>query len=241
MQKHLERLDVLQYRLYADGSRSLLVVLQGLDASGKDGTIRHIFSGTDPQGTTVSRFVEPTPEELAHDFLWRVHERTPPKGELAIFNRSHYEDVLVARVRKLVTEAVWSKRYAQINDFENVLSQNGTRILKFYLHISPEEQLARFKQRLDDPERNWKISESDYADRKLWPQYIEAYEQALSKTSTDHAPWFVVPANHKWFRNLAISKIVTDALGDMKLKLPRPRVDLKEIRRKYHSAASEKP
>jgi PPK2 family polyphosphate:nucleotide phosphotransferase len=236
LQEQLERLEALQYLLYADASRSLLVVLQGLDASGKDGTVRHIFSGMNPQGTSVFAFKEPTPQELAHDFLWRVHKHTPGKGEVVIFNRSHYEDVLVARVHRLVPESVWSKRYALINDFESMLVESGTCILKFYLHISPQEQLARFKQRLDDKMRNWKISESDYSERKLWPQYVEAYDEALSRTSTKHAPWFVIPADHKWFRNLAISKVVADAMDDMKLKLPPARVDLRDIRRKYHSA-----
>jgi PPK2 family polyphosphate:nucleotide phosphotransferase len=235
----LERLDALQNLLYADASRSLLVVLQGLDAAGKDGTVRHIFRGMNPQGSAAFSFKEPTARELAHDFLWRVHKRTPQKGEVVVFNRSHYEDVLIVRVHELVPKSVWSKRYALINDFERTLVESGTQILKFYLHISPAEQLARFKQRLDDKASNWKIAESDYSERKLWPQYIEAYEEALSRTSTEHAPWFVVPANHKWFRNLAISRIVADALEGMKLKLPAPRVDLREIRRKYHSAEAE--
>jgi len=236
----LERLDALQNQLYADATRSLLVVLQGLDAAGKDGTVRHIFRGMDPQGISVFSFKEPTARELAHDFLWRVHKRTPQKGEVVVFNRSHYEDVLVVRVHELVPESVWSKRYALINDFESNLVESGTRILKFFLHISPEEQLSRFKERLEDKTRNWKISESDYSERKLWPQYIEAYDEALSRTSTEHAPWFVIPANHKWFRNLAISRIIADALEGMNLKLPAPRVDLREIRRKYHSAEAER-
>ena len=236
----MERLDALQNLLYADATRSLLVVLQGLDAAGKDGTVRHIFRGMDPQGISVFSFKEPTARELAHDFLWRVHKRTPQKGEVVVFNRSHYEDVLVVRVHELVPESVWSKRYALINDFESNLVESGTRILKFFLHISPEEQLSRFKERLEDKTRNWKISESDYSERKLWPQYIEAYDEALSRTSTEHAPWFVIPANHKWFRNLAISRIIADALEGMNLKLPAPRVDLREIRRKYHSAEAER-
>jgi PPK2 family polyphosphate:nucleotide phosphotransferase len=176
IQKHIERMDKLQYLLYADGSQSLLVVLQALDAAGKDGTIRHVFSGMDPQGTFVYGFKQPSKEEAAHDFLWRAHQRTPGKGEVVVFNRSHYEDVLVVRVHKLVGEAVWSKRYDLINDFEKMLIQNGTTILKFFLHISPEEQLSRFQQRLDDPARHWKISESDYSERELWPKYVDAYE-----------------------------------------------------------------
>ncbi len=236
---NLERLQKAQYSLYADASKSLLIVLQGLDAAGKDGVIRHLFTGVNPEGTTVSGFKQPTAIELAHDFLWRVHKKTPGKGEIAIFNRSHYEDVLVVRVHNLVPKAVWSKRYDQINAFEKLLSDNGTRILKFYLHISPDEQLARFEKRLDDPDRQWKISESDYSERKFWPQYIEAYEDALSLTSTKHAPWFVIPSNHKWFRDLAISQIVVDTMDEMGLKLPPARVDIDAIRRKYHTAKAK--
>ena len=240
IQAHIERMDKLQYLLYADGSQSLLVVLQALDAAGKDGVVRHVFSGMNPQGTFVFGFKQPSKEEAAHDFLWRVHSRTPAKGEVVIFNRSHYEDVLVVRVHKLVPRSVWSKRYDLINDFETMLSQNGTTILKFFLHISPEEQLARFKQRLDDPSRNWKISESDYSERELWPQYVEAYENAMALTSTKHAPWYVIPANHKWFRNLAVSQIIADTMDDMGLKLPPTHVDIADIRRKYHAAARER-
>jgi PPK2 family polyphosphate:nucleotide phosphotransferase len=234
--EQVARMERLQYRLYADASQSLLVVLQGLDAAGKDGTIRHLFSGMNPQGVSVFAFKKPTEPELEHDFLWRVHRHAPGNGEVVIYNRSHYEDVLVARVHKLVARQVWSKRYDLINAFEQMLAENRTRILKFYLHISPGEQLARFKQRLDDPARHWKISESDYSERALWPQYIEAYQDALAATSTSWAPWFVIPADHKWFRNLAISQIVADAMDDMGLKLPPPHVDLTEIRRKYHAA-----
>ncbi len=239
IQANVERMDKLQYLLYADGNKSLLVVLQALDAAGKDGVIRHLFSGMNPQGTSVFGFKQPSRDEAAHDFLWRAHLRTPGKGEVVVFNRSYYEDVLVVRVHKLVPESVWSKRYDLINDFEQMLSQNGTTILKFYLHISPEEQLARFKQRLDDPSRNWKISESDYSERELWPQYIEAYEDAMAATSSKQAPWYVIPSNHKWFRNLAISQIVSDTINEMGLKLPPARVDIADIRRKYHAAAAE--
>jgi PPK2 family polyphosphate:nucleotide phosphotransferase len=237
--RHVGRMDQLQYLLYADGDQSLLVVLQALDAGGKDGVVRHLFSSMNPQGTTSVGFKQPSKLEAAHDFLWRAHQRAPGKGELVIFNRSHYEDVLVVRVHKLVPKSVWSKRYALINDFEKMLSSNGTRIIKFFLHISPEEQLARFKARLDDPSRHWKISESDYSERELWPEYISAFEDALEKTSTRHAPWFVIPSNHKWFRNLAISQIVADTLEEMDLKLPPTQVDIKDIRRKYHVAAGE--
>jgi PPK2 family polyphosphate:nucleotide phosphotransferase len=237
--RNLERLRKAQYRLYADASQSLLIVLQGLDASGKDGVIRHLFSGMNPLGTKAVRFDEPSAGELSHDFLWRIHAKVPAKGEIVIFNRSHYEDVLVARVQKLVPEEVWSKRYGMINDFEKLLHRNGTRILKFYLHISKSEQLARFKQRLDDPARHWKISEADYTDRELWPDYMKAYEDALSLTSTKRAPWFIIPSNHKWFRNLAISQIVADTIDRMGLKLPPARANLDAIRRKYHAAEAD--
>ncbi len=237
--KHLERMQKLQYLLYADGRQSLLVVLQALDAAGKDGVVRHAFSGMNPQGTCVFGFKQPSKEEAAHDFLWRAHLRTPAKGQVVIFNRSHYEDVLVVRVHDLVAESVWSKRYDLINDFEKMLSASGTHIVKFYLHISPEEQLSRFAQRLDDPARNWKISESDYSERKLWPQYVEAYEDAMELTSTKRAPWYVIPANHKWFRDLAVSQIIADTMDEMGLKLPPAQVNLADIRRKYHAAVRE--
>jgi PPK2 family polyphosphate:nucleotide phosphotransferase len=237
--KHVARMDRLQYLLYADGDQSLLVVLQAPDAGGKDGVVRHLFRGMNPQGTTSIGFKQPSKVEAAHDFLWRAHLKAPGKGEMVIFNRSHYEDVLVVRVHKLVPESVWSKRYEQINDFEKMLSANGTRILKFFLHISPEEQLDRFKERLDDPERHWKISESDYSERELWPQYVAAFEDAMEKTSGHHAPWYVIPSNHKWFRDLAISQIVADTMEEMGLKLPPTRVAIDEIRRKFHAAARE--
>jgi PPK2 family polyphosphate:nucleotide phosphotransferase len=238
-QAHVERMDKLQYLLYADGSKSLLVLLQALDAAGKDGVIRHLFSGMNPQGTSVFGFKQPTKYEAAHDFLWRAHLRTPGKGEVVVFNRSYYEDVLVVRVHKLVPKSVWSKRYDLINDFESMLSRHGTTVVKFYLHITREEQLSRFKQRLDDPSRHWKISESDYSERELWPQYVEAYEDAMAATSTKHAPWYVIPSNHKWFRNLAISQIISDTMDDMGLKLPQAHLDIADIRRKYHTAETE--
>ncbi len=236
---NLERLRKAQYLLYATAQRSLLVVLQGLDASGKDGTISHLFAGMNPQGISVARFKEPTAAELAHDFLWRVHPYAPAKGGIVIFNRSHYEDVLVARVHKLVPKAVWTARYALINSFEKLLSKHGTKILKFYLHISPEEQLKRFKQRLEDPMKQWKIDESDYSERQFWPEYIEAYEDALAETSTEEAPWYIIPSDRKWFRNLAISEIVAEALEGMKLTLPSAHADIEAIRLKYHAAAAK--
>ena len=239
IQKHVERMNKLQYLLYADGNQSLLVVLQALDAAGKDGVIRHVFSCMNPQGTFVFGFKQPSKDEAAHDFLWRAHCHGPGKGEVVIFNRSYYESVLVVRVHKLVDDSVWSKRYELINDFEKMLSRNGTTVLKFFLHISPEEQLARFKQRLDDPSRHWKISDSDYSERELWPEYIDAYEDAIALTSTKRAPWYIIPANHKWFRDLAVSQIIADTMDEMGLKLPQTHVDIAAIRRKFHAAEEE--
>jgi PPK2 family polyphosphate:nucleotide phosphotransferase len=234
--KNVQRLHDLQGLLYADHRRSALVCLQGLDAAGKDGTIEHVFSAVNPQGVDVSQFKVPTPQEQSHDFLWRIHQRTPRAGQIAIFNRSHYEDVLVARVHGTMPKSVWSRRYDRINEFEENLVDGGTAILKFYLHISPEEQLRRFEARLTDPRRTWKISEADYAERKFWPAYVEAYEDIFRKTSTKHAPWYIVPANHKWFRNLAVAAIIVQALESLGLSLPKPSVDLEAIARKYHSA-----
>ena len=237
IQAHIQKMDQLQFLMYAEKKHSLLIVLQGLDAGGKDGVIRHLLTGMNPAGCRVAAFKQPTAEELDHDFLWRVHPQVPAKGEVAIFNRSHYEDVLVVRVHKLVPPEVWSKRYQRINDFEKQLSEeNHTTILKFFLYISKEEQLARFKQRLDDPARRWKISASDYKERKYWGDYIEAFEDMLHKTSTNHAPWYVIPSNHKWFRDLAVSHIINRALEDLDMKLPKPTVNLADIRRQYHQA-----
>ncbi len=240
IQKHLQKMDQLQYLMYAENTHSLLIVLQGLDGAGKDGVVRHVLTGMNPQGCVVASFKQPSPEELEHDFLWRVHPHAPRKGSVAIFNRSHYEDVLVVRVHKLVPQKEWSKRFDLINDFERLLAiQNNTTILKFFLHISKEEQLARFKKRLDDPARNWKISDSDYKEREYWDEYTKAYEDLLHKTNTKHAPWFVIPSDHKWFRDLAISQIITSTLENLKMKLPSPTVDLSAIAHKYHRAAAE--
>lgn len=235
----IEDMDRLQYRLYADAGRSILVVLQGLDAAGKDGVIRHIFTGMNPQGTRVFTFKQPTDEERAHDFLWRIHRHAPRRGEVVIFNRSHYEDVLVARVHELVSKDVWSRRYQQITDFEELLAANGTRILKFYLHISPEEQLKRFEKRLDTPDRQWKISEDDYREREFWPAYVQAYEEAIERTSTSFAPWYIIPSDHKWFRNLAISQIIAKTMDEMQLEVPPAHVAIADIRKKYHAAKKE--
>ena len=239
LEHYRQKLADQQSLMYAEKKHALLIVLQALDAGGKDGTINHVFTALNPQGASVTAFKQPTPSELEHDFLWRIHAHAPPKGWVAIFNRSHYEDVLVTRVHKLVDEATWTRRYDRIRDFETALFEGGTHILKFFLHIGEDEQLARFQQRLDDPARNWKISEADYSERELWDDYFRAYEDALSATATDHAPWYVVPSNHKWFRNLAVSQIVADTMQDLGMSFPRATVDLAEIRRRYHAAAIE--
>jgi PPK2 family polyphosphate:nucleotide phosphotransferase len=235
-ENYRQKLGRQQAVLYAEHKQSILVVLQALDAGGKDGTVNHVFSALNPQGVRVAAFKQPSPVELAHDFLWRVHPHAPAHGEIAIFNRSHYEDVLVTRVHKLIVKATWTERYQRIRDFEALLVENGTTILKFFLHISKEEQLQRFAQRLDDPARNWKISESDYSERALWDDYIEAFEDAIRATTTREAPWYVIPANHKWFRNLAVSQIMADTMADLGLAFPAPSVNLADIRRKYHAA-----
>ncbi|MEP7273208.1 MAG: polyphosphate kinase 2 family protein [Acidobacteriota bacterium] len=236
IKKLQQRMDELQFQLYAEQKRSLLICLQALDAGGKDGVVRHVIGPMNPQGCRVVGFKQPSAEELAHDFLWRIEHQTPRRGEVVIFNRSHYEDVLVVRVHELVPQEVWSERYEIINDFERGLVANGTHILKFFLHISKEEQLERFKDRLDDPERHWKISEADYSERERWARYEEAYEDALTKCSTDDAPWFVIPSDHKWFRNLAISQIIVETMEKLGIQLPEPTVDIADIRRKYHEA-----
>lgn len=227
--KNLERLSVLQYLLYAEASRSLLVVLQGIDAGGKDGTIRHVMSGLNPQGVEVTSFKVPEGEETRHDYLWRIHKAVPERGKIGIFNRSHYEDVLVVRVHNLVPKPQWSRRYDEINDFERMLSENKVKILKFLLYISKEEQAKRFRERIEDKEKNWKFSPADIKEREYWDQYINAYQDMLHKCSTEDAPWYVIPANHKWFRNLAVSEIVRETLEAMDLKYPKPVADLASI------------
>jgi PPK2 family polyphosphate:nucleotide phosphotransferase len=235
MKRDDRRLGDLQYLLYAEHQRSLLIVLQGMDASGKDGTIRHVFGALDPQGARVHAFKEPSREEADHDFLWRAHTYAPAKGELAIFNRSHYEDVLIVRVHDLVPESVWSKRFELINEFERNLALSGTTILKFYLHITAEDQRKRFEKRLNDPKRQWKIDEADHKERAYFKQYIRAYDDVLNKTSTAHAPWFVIPSRRKWFRNLAVSKIVVETLKSFDMTFPPPTVNIEEIRREFHA------
>ena len=239
IEKLQKRMDELQFQLYAEQKRSLLICLQAPDAGGKDGVIRHVIGSMNPQGCRVVPFKQPTAEELAHDFLWRVEQKTPRRGEIVIFNRSHYEDVIVVRVHDLVPQKVWAERYEQINDFERRLVANGTHILKFFLHIGKEEQLKRFKDRLDDKSRHWKISEADYTERERWDDYAEAYEDAINKCSTENAPWFVIPSNHKWFRNLAVSRIVVETMERLGIQVPQPSVNIAEIRRKYHAAVDE--
>lgn len=211
-EKFSAELGELQELLYAAGYNGVLIVLQGMDTSGKDGTVRGVMQSVNPQGCQVISFKAPTSEELSHDFLWRVHINTPPKGMMHIFNRSHYEDVLVVRVHEIQPEKVWKKRYEQINEFERMLHDNGTIVLKFFLHISPEEQLERLKAREEDPEKRWKLATSDYVERQYWEQYQAAYEDLLNKCSNPIAPWYVVPADRKWFRNLAIAEAITEGL-----------------------------
>jgi PPK2 family polyphosphate:nucleotide phosphotransferase len=236
IQKYQERLRELQELLYAQHRHSLLICLQAMDTGGKDGTITHVLGAMNPLGCRVASFKQPSHEEAAHDFLWRVHRATPARGEAVIFNRSHYEDVLVVRVHNLVPKEVWSGRYERINDFEKNLIAHETHILKFYLHISREEQLKRFKDRLDDPAKQWKISEADYKERAFWDDYMSAYEDTLSCCSTKGAPWFIIPADHKWFRNLAVGRIVVEFLEGLIMKYPKPTVDLDEVRKLYHDA-----
>jgi len=227
--KNCERLSVLQYLLYAEARRSLLVVLQGIDAGGKDGTIRHVMSGMNPQGVDVTSFKVPEGAEKRHDYLWRIHDAVPEYGKIGIFNRSHYEDVLVVRVHGLVPKSVWSKRFHQINDFERMLSESGVTILKFLLYIGKDEQAKRFRERLDDKTKNWKFSPADVREREYWDQYMQAYEDVLRKCSTQYAPWYVIPANHKWFRNLAVSEVLSQKLEQMGLQYPKPTADLSSI------------
>jgi PPK2 family polyphosphate:nucleotide phosphotransferase len=238
IEHYQKRLRKSQELLYADQRRSLLICLQAMDTGGKDGTINHVLAAMNPQGCRVVGFKQPSLQELAHDFLWRVHIQAPARGEIVIYNRSHYEDVLVTRVHNLVSKDVWMSRYDQINAFEKELVQHDTHILKFYLHISKKEQLSRFKDRLDDPAKRWKISETDYKERAYWNEYTAAYEDALSHCSTKHAPWFIIPANHKWFRNLAVARIVVEHLEAMHLAFPEPSVDIEHIRKEYHAMKS---
>jgi len=230
LERNLERLSELQYLLYAENRHALLVVLQGVDASGKDGTIRHVMTGLNPQGVSVTPFKAPSVDELDHDYLWRIHRSVPPRGDIGIFNRSHYEDVLIVRVHRLVDRSVWSKRYDQINAFEKMLVENRILVLKFFLHIGSDEQKKRIQERIDDPKRRWKLSPSDFEERRHFGDYQSAYEDVLSRCSTSWAPWFLVPANRKWYRNLAVSQIIVDALESLKMKFPPPTIDLTKYR-----------
>jgi PPK2 family polyphosphate:nucleotide phosphotransferase len=229
LERNVERLRELQRVLWAEGKHALLIVLQALDAGGKDGTIRHVFRGVNPQGCQVTGFKVPTEEELDHDFLWRVHKATPRRGYIGIFNRSHYEDVLVVRVRDLAPESVWQQRYEQINQFERLLADTGTTMLKFFLYISKEEQKERFEARLQDPRKNWKFSMGDVENRSYWEDYLRAYEDALSRCSTPWAPWYIIPANRKWYRNLVVSQIIVETLEKLDMRYPPPLSNAGEI------------
>ena len=230
LEKSIERLSELQYLLYAENKRALLIVLQAMDTGGKDGTIRHVMSRLNPSGCRVRAFKVPTAEELEHDFLWRIHQAVPPRGDFGIFNRSHYEDVIVVRVHGLKPRSVWEARYDQINAFERHLVENDVTILKFFLHISKDEQKKRIEQRIKDPTKRWKLAPSDFEERKFWNDYQRAYEDALIRCSTKSAPWFIIPADKKWYRNLAVSKIMVEALESMKMKFPKPTFDPSKLK-----------
>ncbi len=223
------RLEALQELLYAQGKHAILIVLQAMDAGGKDGTIRSVFDGVNPQGVKVASFKTPTPRELAHDYLWRVHPHTPGRGEMVLFNRSHYEDVLVVRVKDLVPEPRWRRRYEHIRAFEQLLADEGTTILKFFLHISKEEQRERLQERIDIEEKRWKFNRADLDERARWDDYMAAYREALQETSTEQAPWYVIPANRNWYRNYVISRILVDALEGLKMRHPLPEEDFRGL------------
>ncbi|MEA2546664.1 MAG: hypothetical protein QOI09_1937 [Chloroflexota bacterium] len=229
LQKGLDRLTDLQDRLWAEAKHPVLIVLQGIDAAGKDGSVKHVMGAFNPMGCSVTSFKVPTTVEAAHDYLWRVHQRTPGKGEISIFNRSHYEDVLVVRVHEFVPKKVWQRRFDEINAFEQLLVDEGTTILKFFLLIDRDEQKARLQSRVNDPTKNWKFKLGDLAERKLWDQYMVAYEDVLNRCSTSAAPWYVIPANRNWFRNLAIAEIVADTLDDLKPAYPPPSEDISKV------------
>jgi PPK2 family polyphosphate:nucleotide phosphotransferase len=229
LQAGLDRLVDLQDRLWAESKHPVLIVLQGIDAAGKDGSVKHVMSAFNPMGCFVTSFKVPTPVEAAHDYLWRVHQRAPAKGEIAIFNRSHYEDVLVVRVHDFVPKKVWSRRFDEINAFEKLLVDEGTTIVKFFLLIDRDEQKARLQSRIEDPKKNWKFKLGDLAERKLWDDYVVAYEDVLNRCSTDAAPWYVIPANRNWFRNLAIAEILADVLEELDPQYPKPTEDLSNV------------
>ena len=229
IRKNLENLHEMQDVLYAEGRHALLIVFQAMDAGGKDGAIDYVFSGVNPQGCSVTSFKKPTGEELAHDFLWRIHAAAPRKGMIGIFNRSHYESLLVERVRGIVPKSVWSARYEHVRNFERLLSDEGTTILKFFLHISKDEQKERLQKRLADPHKNWKFDPSDLEERQHWDDYQEAYEDALRETSTKYAPWYVVPADRKWFRNWVLSETIVHTMEELDMKFPPPVAGLDKV------------
>lgn len=226
---HRDRLAELQEVLYAEGKHALLVVFQAMDAGGKDSTIRHVLRGVNPQGIFVKSFKTPTAEELAHDFLWRVHPHTPGRGQIAIFNRSHYEDVLIGRVNELVPREVWQARYDHINAFERLLADSGVTICKFFLHISKGEQKERFQDRLNEPDKHWKFSKGDLPVREQWDEYMRAYEDAITRCNTPWAPWYIIPANKKWYRNLVVSRILVETLESLKMRFPEPEPGLEDV------------
>ncbi len=230
LEKNLEKLAKLQYLLYAENKHAILAVLQAMDAGGKDGTIRTVMGPMNPQSCKVTSFKGPSEEDLSHDFLWRIHRFVPRKGEVRIFNRSHYEDVLIVRVHNLVPKSIWSSRFEQINNFEKMLDENDIHVIKFFLHISKEEQRKRLKERLDDPTKHWKADPADFKEREYWDEYTKAYDDILTRCSTEYAPWYIIPANKKWFRNLALSEIMVDQLSRLKMKFPEPRYDISKLR-----------
>lgn len=237
--KNIEKLKELQEKLYAEHKQSILIVLQAIDGGGKDGTIEHVFGPLNSQGCRIASFKVPTPIEADHDFLWRIHAQTPAKGEITVFNRSHYEQVLVVRVHDLEPKEINKTRYDQINDFEKLLASNNTHILKFFLHISKDEQLQRFKDRIDDPSKHWKVAAGDFAERQKWDDYMAAFEDMVNKCSKDNAPWFVIPADKKWFRDLAISQILVDYMEGINIQLPQTDEDIDAIKKLYDAEISK--
>jgi PPK2 family polyphosphate:nucleotide phosphotransferase len=224
-----KRLAKLQEVFYAENKHRLLIVLQAMDTGGKDGTISHVLDEVNPQGVKVTSFKAPTAIELAHDYLWRIHPHVPGNGEIAIFNRSHYEDVLIVRVHQLVPKAIWKRRYEQINAFEKMLAEEGTTILKFFLHISKDEQKERLQSRLDHPDKRWKFNIEDLAERKLWDEYIDAYQEMLQRTSTEYAPWYIIPADRKWYRNLVVAQTLVQAIEALNPTYPEPKLSLEDV------------
>ncbi len=233
----VQQLGDLQELLYAEHKHKVLVVLQAMDTGGKDGTIKKVFEGVDPQGVRVASFKVPTPVELDHDYLWRIHKEVPGRGELVIFNRSHYEDVLVVRVHELVPREIWERRYEEINNFEKLLYDEGTLILKFFLNISKDEQKQRLQDRLDDRTKIWKYNPGDLQERALWDEYMKAYEDVLNKTTTDYAPWYVVPADHKWYRDWVVAGSIVEAMKDLKMQYPAPAFDVDAAVRDFKKQA----